>query len=855
MPKKSKSQWRKCENCKSVLCMKDVQLHKEQCDELKNESNKCLILNHCLIDNENLYATVIKDDFQKGDKDLQLFSKNSVFLHPSTMKMCNICFGDRITLTSSSGYQILCTVLPKSSLSLTTISVMKNDFSEDYNEKIICVRKYLKYPLKAESLTILCESSSRKDLFSNGFKTIFIRNYYDTYVTFGTKLSFSYFGNIYQLKIVDVVGENCDDENQIRNSPDCLSFKMDALKLEESIDEPDVNSKSEISKSKEYHNRTETDFNSEVSGSETSLLCSTPLNTNRSLSNLFTVKDSPVLRDDYLKRAEDEIQFYLITMKTNIKFVNETQKDDTSDIKITFDKIGGLDRQISLLKELIYPIICPRYFRIKGVQLPKGIILHGPSGTGKTMIGNAIPNEYQVNFILINGGEIYSSEAKLREIFSEAKRRAPSIIFIDEFDVLCPKNQDSSLQVERRVLATLSTLMDSLSYDHAADVFVIGATNKPDLIDESLRRPGRFDREIETGYPNNKERFEILKKLLEDKKHSLTEENMNEIAEKLHGYTGADLNYLCRNVSFMVMKEQSNDLVMSLSHFNLAIKEMKPSALKEMDIQISKVYWQDIGGMHEVKQKLKEAIEWPVKHPEIFQKMGLPQRHGILMYGPPGCSKTMIAKALATESGLNFLAIKGPELFSKWVGESERNVREIFRIAKNMAPCIIFFDEIDGLAVERGSSEGSNVGDRVLTQLLTEIDGMEQLKNVFIVAATNRPDMIDKALLRPGRLDSIIYVPLPDASSRKEILEIKLKKQPTSSDVDISLLTEHTKGFSGAEIVALCHEAGLRALNENINAEQITWSHFMQALEFVKPRTTTETIEYYKSYFEKDKKQ
>ncbi|XP_023230338.1 spermatogenesis-associated protein 5-like isoform X2 [Centruroides sculpturatus] len=461
MPKKSKSKWRKCENCKSVLCMKDVQLHKEQCDELKNESNKCLILNHCLIDNENLYATVIKDDFQKGDKDLKLFSKNSAFLHPSTMKMCNICFGDRITLTSSSGYQILCTVLPKSSLSLTTISVMKNDFSKDYNKKIICVRKYLKYPLKADSLTILCESSSRKDLFFNDFKTFFIRNYYDTYVTFGTKLSFPYFGNIYQLKIVDVIGENCD-KNQIRNSPDFLSVKMDALKLEESVDGLDVSNKSEISKSEECHDRTETDFNSEVSGSKTSLLCSTPLNTNKSLSSLFTVKDSPVLRDNYLKKAENEIQFYLITMRTNIKFVNETQKHDTSYIKITFDKIGGLERQISLLKELIYPIICPRYFRLKGVQFPKGILLYGPSGTGKTMIGNAIPNEYQVNFILINGDEISNSEAKLREIFSEAKIRAPSIIFIDEFDVLCPKYQDSYQQVERRVLATLLTLMDSL---------------------------------------------------------------------------------------------------------------------------------------------------------------------------------------------------------------------------------------------------------------------------------------------------------------------------------------------------------------------------------------------------------
>lgn len=838
MARKSKSKLRECSGCSSILLDKHTQLHGDQCETLKTESNKLSILTHGLIENDILYADVIIEDCQKGDnKYIAYLPKSTAFLNPSTMKMCKIFYGDRIILTSVTGYQRVCTVLPKVNLPLTTISLMKNYFPLNNNKNIVCVKKYFKYPFKADSLIISCENSNSKDIYSNEFKTLFIEHHKEDYVASGTELTFSYYGRIYQLKIEKIICEHYDEYNQLSTSDCFLTQKMEELNLDESDLSIEASYKSELS--------------------EASVMCSTPMNINKK-SDLLNIKESPFLMNESIKKDIEETTFFTITSNTNIKFFNEVQDFDESVQKITFDKIGGLEDQISLLKAMIYSIISVNYLGMKGLGMPKGVLLHGPPGTGKSMIGNAIRNEYQANFILVNGAEIYSryygeSEANLRDIFSEAKRKEPSIIFIDQIDILCPKCQDNSLEIERRVLSTLLTLMDDLNNDTTARVFVIGVTNQPDFMDESLKRAGRFDREIEIGFPNSGERFKILTKLLNEMKHSLTSEEIKEIADKLHGYTGADLDKLIRNANFILMKENVESPVISLNLLSSAMKEMKPSAMKEINIQISKVYWKDIGGMHEVKKKLKQAIEWPLTHPELFCKMGISERHGILMYGPPGCSKTMIAKALATESGLNFISIKGPELFNKYVGESEKSIRRLFQKAKLVAPSIIFFDEIDALAGERSSSEGSNVCDRVLTQLLTEMDGMEQLKHVFIVAATNRPDKIDKALLRPGRLDSIIYVPLPDAESRKEIIEIQFRKMPISSDVDLSLLVERTKGYSGAEIIALCHEAGLMALNEDINAEQIKWSHFRDALKTVTPRTLPETIKYYESYFEKNK--
>nr|KAF6402552.1 spermatogenesis associated 5 [Rousettus aegyptiacus] len=565
--------------------------------------------------------------------------------------------------------------------------------------------------------------------------------------------------------------------------------------------------------------------------------------------------------------------FYFISSATRVNFTKTrtNSREQDSQFRVTYDMIGGLSSQLKAIREIIeLPLKQPELFRSYGIPAPRGVLLYGPPGTGKTMIARAVANEVGAYVSVINGPEIISkfygeTEARLRQIFAEATLRHPSIIFIDELDALCPKREGAQNEVEKRVVASLLTLMDGIGSEGSeGQVLVLGATNRPHALDAALRRPGRFDREIEIGVPSAQDRLDILQKLLRRVPHALTRAELLQLANSAHGYVGADLKALCNEAGLCalrrVLKKQPNlpdskvaGLVkITLNDFRQGMSDIRPSAMREVAVDVPNVSWSDIGGLENIKLKLKQAVEWPLKHPESFTRMGVQPPKGVLLYGPPGCSKTMIAKALATESGLNFLAIKGPELMNKYVGESERAVREVFRKARAVAPSIIFFDELDALAVERGSSSGAgNVADRVLAQLLTEIDGIEQLRDVTILAATNRPDRIDKALMRPGRIDRIVYVPLPDAATRREIFNLQFHSMPISQDVDLDQLILRTDTYSGAEIIAVCREAALLALEEDIQANCIMRRHFTQALSTVTPRIPESLRRFYEDYQEK----
>ncbi|KAJ3052828.1 spermatogenesis associated protein 5 [Rhizophlyctis rosea] len=532
-----------------------------------------------------------------------------------------------------------------------------------------------------------------------------------------------------------------------------------------------------------------------------------------------------------------------------------------------------------MIKEMVQvPLQEPERYSRFGLKPPRGLLLFGPPGTGKTLIARAVGAETGAHVIVVNGAEILGkfygeTESKLRDIFDEAKRKSPSIIFIDEIDALCPKRDEATSEVEKRIVATLLTLLDGVDEKFAADqssprVVLLAATNRPNALDEALRRPGRLDREIEIGIPTANDRQEILRTLLRKLPHSLTENEITQVAAAAHGYVGADLAAICREAGLKSIRRAVEarkvepfrfgaveapggvtvvDVRVGVEDLLSAMTEIKPSAMREISIEVPKVYWQDIGGQDEIKQKLKEAVEWPLKHPEAFARFNIRPPKGLLLYGPPGCSKTLMAKALATEAGLNFLAVKGPELFSKWVGESEKAVRDLFKKARAASPSIVFFDEIDALAVRRGGDD-SSVADRVLSQLLADMDGIEPLVDVTVVAATNRPDIIDSALLRPGRIDRILYVAPPDRASRLQIFRIQVKRIACSGDVDLEMLADMTEGFSGAECVSICQEAGLRAMEEDVNAKEVSHRHFEQAAKAVTRQITKEMIAFYDDF-------
>jgi len=545
--------------------------------------------------------------------------------------------------------------------------------------------------------------------------------------------------------------------------------------------------------------------------------------------------------------------------------------------RVTYEDIGGLQEEIRKIREMVeLPLKYPELFERLGVEAPKGVLLYGPPGTGKTLLAKAVANETNAAFFSISGPEIMSkfygeSEERLREIFRQAEENAPSIIFIDEIDAIAPKREEVTGEVEKRVVSQLLALMDGLK--PRGRVVVIGATNRPNAIDPALRRPGRFDREIEIGVPNKQGRLEILQ--IHTRGMPLAEDvDLERIASVTHGFVGADLEALCKEAAMRALRrilpqidfekesipaEILNKIVVTMNDFMEALKDVEPSAMREVLVEVPTVKWEDIGGLADVKLELQEAVEWPLKYPEVFEHLDAKPPKGILLYGPPGTGKTLLAKAVANESEANFISIKGPELLSKWVGESERAVREVFRKARQAAPSIIFFDEIDSIAPVRGGGYGdSHVTERVISQLLTEMDGLEELRGVVVIAATNRPDIIDPALLRPGRFDKLLYVPPPDLEARKEVLKIHLRKKPLAEDVDIDEIAKRTEGYTGADLAAVCNTAVMLAVREHIMANKnpeeakknvkdvkVCKRHFDEALKKVKPISQKE-LEMYK---------
>ena len=529
---------------------------------------------------------------------------------------------------------------------------------------------------------------------------------------------------------------------------------------------------------------------------------------------------------------------------------------------VTYEDVGGLEAVLQRIREMIeLPLKHPEIFSRLGIDPPKGILLYGPPGTGKTLIARAVANEAGASFFAIQGPEIMSkfygqSEERLREIFSEAEKNAPSVIFIDELDSIAPKRDEVQGEVERRVVAQLLTLMDGLT--SRGNVIVIAATNREEAVDPALRRPGRFDREIEIGAPTSEGRLEIL--MIHTRGMPLEGVKLDRIADITHGFVGADLAALARESAMRALRRYLPDIEfgkpiqteilekmrVTAQDFQDALREIEPSALREVFVEIPKATWEDVGGLEEVKKAMSESIELPLDDPDSFIRLGIKPPNGILLYGAPGTGKTLVARAIANESKANFISIKGPEIMSKWVGESEKAVRMIFKKAKQVAPSIVFLDEIDAIAPKRGSHHDSGATERVVNQLLTSMDGMDSLDNVFVIAATNRPDILDKALLRPGRFDKLLLIPLPDTASRRKILEVHTRNMPLER-VDLDTIAEKTEGYVGADLENLCREAGLIALRHKKGANKVTSSNFEEALKLVRASTDQETAKLYES--------
>uniref|UniRef100_A0A674NGA2 Transitional endoplasmic reticulum ATPase n=1 Tax=Takifugu rubripes TaxID=31033 RepID=A0A674NGA2_TAKRU len=569
--------------------------------------------------------------------------------------------------------------------------------------------------------------------------------------------------------------------------------------------------------------------------------------------------------------------------------LTHTHDEEESLNEVGYDDIGGVRKQLAQIKEMVeLPLRHPALFKAIGVKPPRGILLYGPPGTGKTLIARAVANETGAFFFLINGPEIMSklageSESNLRKAFEEAEKNAPAIIFIDELDAIAPKREKTHGEVERRIVSQLLTLMDGLK--QRAHVIVMAATNRPNSIDPALRRFGRFDREVDIGIPDATGRLEILQ--IHTKNMKLADDvDLEQVANETHGHVGADLAALCSEAALQAIRkkmdlidledetidaEVMNSLAVTMDDFKWALSQSNPSALRETVVEVPNITWDDIGGLDDVKRELQELVQYPVEHPDKFLKFGMTPSKGVLFYGPPGCGKTLLAKAIANECQANFISIKGPELLTMWFGESEANVREIFDKARQAAPCVLFFDELDSIAKARGGNvgDGGGAADRVINQILTEMDGMSSKKNVFIIGATNRPDIIDPAILRPGRLDQLIYIPLPDEKSRISILKANLRKSPISQDVDLDFLAKMTNGFSGADLTEICQRACKLAIRESIESEirrererqtnpsamveddpvpEIRKDHFEEAMRFARRSVSDNDIRKYEMF-------
>ena len=554
-----------------------------------------------------------------------------------------------------------------------------------------------------------------------------------------------------------------------------------------------------------------------------------------------------------------------ITEGTDIELLPQAvETPERSVPSVVYEDVGGLKPVITKVREMIeLPLKHPELFDRLGIDPPKGVLLHGPPGTGKTMLAKAVANESDAYFISINGPEIMSkyygeSEKALRDLFEEAEKNTPAIIFLDELDSIAPKRGDVTGEVERRVVAQLLSLMDGLK--ERKNVIVIGSTNRPEALDMALRRPGRFDREIELGVPDMDGRMEIFQ--IHTRGMPLHEDVvLEDYAKKTYGFVGADIAAVGREAAMNALrrilpeidleettipKEILDRLIVQKDDFETALREIQPSAMREILVEVPNVNWEDIGGLESVKQLLVEAVEWPLRNAESFQRLGIDAPKGILLYGPPGTGKTMLAKAVANESEANFITVKGSALLSKWYGESEKRVEEIFRKARQVAPSIIFLDELDALVPIRGGALGEpHATERIVNQLLNEMDGLEELHGVVVIGATNRPDIIDPALLRPGRFDELILAPVPDQESRRKIFEVHLKKAPLADDINIDELIGQTDQYTGADIAAVVRKAGRLALREDMGAKKISQSHFLAALQEIGPSVTPDTMKYY----------
>lgn len=555
-----------------------------------------------------------------------------------------------------------------------------------------------------------------------------------------------------------------------------------------------------------------------------------------------------------------------INVDTVIKITKEKVEEDLIS-RVTYEDIGGLGEELKRIREIIeLPLKHQVLFDRLGITPPKGVLLHGPPGTGKTLIAKAVASESGASFFSIQGPEIMDkyygqTEQNLRDKFKEASENPPAIVFIDEIDSIAPKRDEVKGEVERRLVAQLLSLMDGL--EDRGKLVIIAATNRVNDIDPALRRPGRFDREIEIGAPNYDGRMEVLQ--VHTRNMPLSKElKLEDICDLTHGFVGADIAALSREAAMKALrrflpdidldKPISTDILqrieVTMDDFKEALKEVEPSAMREVLIEVPRVKWDQIGGLEDVKQKLREAIEWPISHPESFDRMGIKPPKGVLLFGPPGTGKTLLAKAVATETKANFISIKGPEVLSKWVGDSEKAVREIFKKAKQVAPSIVFLDEIDAIAPRRSSSSNNNVSERMVNQLLTSMDGIEDMEGVVVLGATNRPDILDHALLRSGRFDRLLFIGPPDKEARLLILTIHSRDMPLSKELDLSDIADRTEGYTGADLEGICREAGLIALRKNITAKKVEQSHFDDAMKEVRPSVDESTLRAYQKMLE-----
>ncbi|XP_076005308.1 ATPase family gene 2 protein homolog A isoform X2 [Genypterus blacodes] len=848
--------------------------------------------------NTNSNSFTVTDFIEKDDKTPKSCRPYLAQMSLNSMKAANACIGRPVLLTSSTGQEV-CLGWPVVTFPSGRVGLQKSaqkNLRVKQGDRVMV--QSLTGPVLQAAEVVLSTRSKDDTLETEEFKNYFLRSLVGNIILPGNVLSLSYFGRSCSLRVEAISGE----DGVILQRPDPPP-EMVSEAEESSLGSSMFGTSADLSLQLSLLTVDDNDGGIPGTPGEPGPAASTPhriphipspLSPYTPFTPTYNSQDPPAESEENTVSLDSSLSlevvekiptappsgalstdtFYCLSSSTKVSLKDRhgrNQEDpdaETRRSKVTYSMIGGLSSQLDVIRETIeLPLKHPELFSNYGIPPPRGVLLYGPPGTGKTMIGRAIANEVGAHMTVINGPEIMSkfygeTEARLRQIFTEASQRQPAIIFIDELDALCPKREGAQNEVEKRVVASLLTLMDGIgSEGHSGQLLVLGATNRPHALDPAVRRPGRFDKEIEVGVPSAAERADILQKQLSSVPCSAATEEVTQLADAAHGYVGADLAAVCKEAGLRALRralagshppsdlQLMGKVTVTLQDLQWATSVVKPSAMREVAIDVPKVRWSDVGGMEEVKLKLKQAVEWPLRHPEAFTRMGIQPPKGVLLYGPPGCSKTMIAKALANESGLNFLAVKGPELLSKYVGESERAVREVFRKARAVAPSIVFFDEIDALASDRGSSAGSGgVGDRVLAQLLTEMDGIEQLRDVTVLAATNRPDMIDKALMRPGRLDRVVYVPLPDAPTRQEIFSLQFRNMPVSESVCLHDLVTRTNKYSGAEITAVCREAALLALQEDIKAQHIAARHFESALNTVKPRIPDSLIQSYISY-------